>query len=54
MSHNCIELNEIDDYGVYEESTLYMRFHRELHRDDDGQLVHIDYLMSKFKKEFDE
>ena len=31
-----------------------MRFHRELHRDDDGQLVHIDFLMAKFKKEFDE
>ena len=31
-----------------------MRFHRELEKDDDGQEVHIDFLMSKFKKEFDD
>ena len=54
LSNNCIELNEIDEYGVYHESTLYMRFNRELRKDDDGQDVHIDFLMSKFKKEFDD
>jgi len=31
-----------------------MRFNRELRKDDDGQDVHIDFLMSKFKKEFDD
>jgi hypothetical protein len=46
-------LDEIGDYGVYPDSTLYMRFKRELHRDDEGQEVHLDYHLSKFKDEFD-
>lgn len=48
-----MELNEIDDYGVFQDSTIYMRFKKELQKDDEGQDMHIDFLMAKFKKEFD-
>lgn len=33
--------------------TLYMRFKRGLDQDEDGNLLHLDYLMEKFKREFD-
>lgn len=33
--------------------TLYMRFKRGLEQDEDGNLLHLDYLMEKFKREFD-
>ena len=34
--------------------TLYMRFKKELSRDHDGNLIHIDFLMDKFELEFNE
>ena len=46
-------MNESGEYGVYEESTIYMRFKRELQKDEEGQDLHIDFLMAKFKAEFD-
>lgn len=33
--------------------TLYMRFKRCVDKDDDGKPVHVSYLISKFKQEFD-
>ena len=33
--------------------TLYMRFKRGLDCDNEGNLLHLDYLMEKFKREFD-
>lgn len=33
--------------------TLYMRFKRGLDKDEDGNYLHLDYLMEKFKREFD-
>lgn len=33
--------------------TLYMRFKRGLDQDEEGNFLHIDYLMEKFKREFD-
>lgn len=30
-----------------------MRFKRGLEQDEDGNLLHLDYLMEKFKREFD-
>ncbi len=35
------------------EITMYMRFKKELKKDDDGADMHIDFLMEKFKREFD-
>ena len=37
-----------------EEQTLYMRFKKELKKDDEGNDLHIDFLMQKFEKEFDQ
>ena len=33
--------------------TLYMRFKRGLDQDEEANFLHIDYLMEKFKREFD-
>jgi len=33
--------------------TLYMRFKRGLDQDEEGNFLHMDYLMEKFKREFD-
>lgn len=33
--------------------TLYMRFKRGLDSDEEGNFLHMDYLMEKFKREFD-
>ena len=33
--------------------TLYLRFKRGLDQDEEGDFLHIDYLMEKFKREFD-
>ena len=33
--------------------TLYMRFKRGLDQDEEGNYLHMDYLMEKFKHEFD-
>ena len=54
MSQNCENLDSLDDYGVYPESTLYQRFKRELQKDEEGQDMHLDFLMAKFKNEFDQ
>ena len=37
----------------YVPSTMYMRFKKALAKDDDGKLLHLDFLMDKFEKEFD-
>ena len=63
-SVNKIELNiRTEEEGKFSEPeekvilerdiTMYIRFKRELQKDDDGNDMHIDFLMEKFKKEFD-
>ena len=32
---------------------MYMRFKKTLAVDEDGKPLHLDFLMEKFKKEFD-
>ena len=33
---------------------MYQRFKRGLEKDEDNNYMHIDYLMEKFKLEFDQ
>ena len=34
-------------------STMYIRFKNTLAKDEEGKPLHLDFLMEKFKKEFD-
>lgn len=36
------------------DQTVYMRFKKELAKDDDGHDLNIDFLMKKFKNEFEQ
>lgn len=36
-----------------EPMTLYMRFKKDMENDENGKPVHIDFLLAKFKTEFD-
>lgn len=60
LSGDCESLHKMDILkGIvpptqeYTPCTIYLRFKKELLKDDDGQLLHLDYLMEKFQKEFD-
>ena len=33
--------------------TLYMRFKKEMENDENGLPIHLDFLLDKFKGEFD-
>ena len=60
LSGDCESLHKMDILkGLapsdqrYVPSTMYMRFKKALAKDDDGKLLHLDFLMEKFEKEFD-
>ena len=36
-----------------EPMTIYMRFKKEMENDEHGKPIHIDFLLDKFKGEFD-
>ena len=46
------ETNVNNGSGV--EQTIYMRYKKELAKDDDGNDLNIDFLLNKFKQEFDQ
>ena len=56
---DCYSLDEIEYERGFREvkelssTTIYMRFKKELRWDEEGNLLHIDYLMDKFQKEFE-
>ena len=43
----------LDDNAPMVDRTMYQRFKEELQKDDDGNLLHMDFLTDKFKDEFD-
>jgi|TARA_B110000285_G_C15075198_1_gene590314 hypothetical protein len=43
-----------NENGSGVEQTIYMRYKKELAKDDDGNDLNIDFLLNKFKQEFDQ
>ena len=61
LSKNCQELNEMNKEAgkkshadIRIDQTLYMRYKKELAKDDEGNDLYIDFLLNKFKNEFDQ
>ena len=44
---------QIEEDTPLVDRTIYQRFKQELQKDDDGNLLHMDFLTDKFKDEFD-
>ena len=44
---------QIEEDTPLVDRTIYQRFKQELLYDDEGNLLHMDFLTDKFKDEFD-